>query len=94
MCALLMLRRFLACLALLTGLAAAGAPAQAEIAMALASQMEASATGQTASRHASVEVALPLSATPTSGIETRVEPLSGATAPAPTVRIRCDRARE
>jgi hypothetical protein len=40
-----MLRKLLACLALLTGLAAAGAPAQAEVAVALAARVEASASG-------------------------------------------------
>ena len=39
-----MLRRLLACLALLTGLTAAGVPAQAEVAVAMASRLEASAS--------------------------------------------------
>lgn len=38
-----MLRKLLACLALLTGLAAAGTPAQAEVAVVMAPQVEASA---------------------------------------------------
>lgn len=43
-----MLRKLLACLALLTGLAAAGAPAQAEVAVAMASRIEASTPGNAA----------------------------------------------
>lgn len=48
-----MLRRLLACLALLTGLAAAGAPAQAEVAVAMASRIEASTTAAAVTRGAS-----------------------------------------
>lgn len=39
-----MLRKLLACLALLTGLSAAGAPAQAEVAHTVAAQLEVSAS--------------------------------------------------
>ena len=89
-----MLRRFLACLALLTGLAAAGAPAQAEVAMALAPRMEASTAGQTDSRRASVAVAAPLAVRQEFRIAALVDPMPDAPAAQPTVRLRSDRARE
>lgn len=94
MCALPMLRRLLACLALLTGLAAAGAPAQAELASSVAAQLETSAMAPVAERGAVAAVLRPL--------PRRFEPARGpspATRLVPaadrlSVRIGSDRARE
>lgn len=55
-----MIRKMLACLALLTGLTAAGAPVQAEVAISLVSRIEASVKAETApaaAGHAPVVVA-------------------------------------
>lgn len=51
-----MLRKLLACLALLTGLAAAGTPAQAEVASAIAAQIDAGATASGTEQRASAVV--------------------------------------
>lgn len=89
-----MLRRLLTCLALLTGLAAAGAPAQAEVANALAAHVEASASGVSAAR-SQVAVAI---ARPANGLSYAVAslvlPLAEQPAAAPAVRLGSDRARE
>lgn len=87
-----MLRKLLACLALLTGLAAAGAPAQAEVASAVASRLEVSMAAPAAARVASVVAP----ATPGKRERaTRPDPIAR---PAPctpaTVELGSDRARE
>jgi hypothetical protein len=91
--AALMLRRLLACFALITGLAAAGAPAQAEV-VALASQVEASVSeAATAQGQAAPAVSQPLLRRAFAVIE--AAPLPGELGRvAPTVRLRSDRARE
>lgn len=89
-----MLRRLLACLALLTGLAAAGAPAQAELVTALATRMEVGAAAQPGPGSVAIAQFREL--------PRRVEPaIVGAPvqalkrrAPAPAVFIGSDRARE
>jgi hypothetical protein len=94
MCAAIMLRRLLACLALLTGLAAAGAPAQAEVVGALATRLEASAAAHPAPQRAQAEVrdnrCARLREAPRSSLECEpqlaVRPL--------TVELGSDRARE
>jgi len=89
-----MLRKLLACLALLTGLAAAGAPAQAEMAVAVASQVEASASGASAARGAQV-AACPRPLAGQRFKELRVgEPALEALSAAPTVYLGSDRSRE
>ena len=88
-----MLRKLLTCLALLTGLAAAGAPAQAEVVSALASRMEASATGHTVSRSASVVVVALRPCTPGAVIEMIVAPLIECVVHAAGVLVGIDRAR-
>ena len=88
-----MLRKLLACLALLTGLTAAGAPAQAEVAHALASHIEASATGVAAARNqTAVAIALPAVGRPFAAAS-----LAGPIPAQPAVSavlLRSDRARE
>ena len=93
MCALLMLRRLLTCLALLTGLAAAGAPAQAEVVAALASRMEASAAGEAVSHRSSVVIVAPLPSTPEAVDDMAVAPLSDRVVHVPAVLVEIDRAR-
>ena len=89
-----MLRKLLACLALLTGLTAAGAPAQAEMAQALTARVEASASGVTAAR-SQVAVAMARPAHGASYATTRlVRPLADRPAAAPAVLLGSDRARE
>lgn len=89
-----MLRRLLACLALLTGLTAAGAPAQAEVANALASHVEASASGVTAARsQTAVAVARPATGK-SFGTTLQNGPIANRPAAAPAVLLRSDRARE
>lgn len=89
-----MLRRLLACLALLTGLAAAGAPAQAEVAAAMTARFEAGAsasvTADRQSKPARAFRGLPLDFRV---IKWDVEKASEVR-PAPAVRIGSDRARE
>ena len=94
MCAVLMLRRFLACLALLTGLAAAGAPAQAQVVSALASRMEASATGGVLAQRSSVSMVAPRPSEPKTVVDQVVAPLLKRAPLQPTVLTRIDRARE
>lgn len=88
-----MFRKLLACLALLTGLTAAGAPVQAEVAIAMTSQIEASVSGETGGP----VVSLPALVHP------RLARLPAAAATVlvldrprhqPTVRLGSDRARE
>ena len=91
---LAMLRRLLACLALLTGLAAAGAPAQAAVAVSSASRMEASAAEGAATRDqaaaAPAKRAVPrkVASAPAAG------PLLRTIFRVPTVQLGGDRARE
>lgn len=89
-----MLRRLLACLALLTGLAAAGAPAQAEVVSAVASRIEASAEGATAVRRtAELAVARPLPSRAFAEAST-ARPMLESPPAIPTVQLGSDRARE
>lgn len=93
LCRRVMLRRLLACLALLTGLAAAGAPAQAQF-VALSAQAETSASSAAAAQGQSKSAV----------VEPRFrgdfaqlqvwEPVGVPPRVAPTVRIGCDRTRE
>lgn len=88
-----MLRKLLACLALLTGLAAAGTPAQAQVAAALASRVEASAGVEMATQaqaEADGREKRPARAVGDCACPRR----STATISADTVRIGSDRARE
>lgn len=88
-----MIRKLLACLALLTGLAAAGTPAQAEVAMTLASRIEASAAIDTHTASATA---------PAAAVPRKTEPAIAAApersfdrpALQPAVRLGSDRARE
>ena len=89
-----MLRKLLACLALLTGLTAAGVPAQAEIVTALASQVEASARSDTVTRIATVQGAEPSRMAPHPAMAKGPAPAKASHPAAPTVRLRSDRARE
>lgn len=89
-----MLRKLLACLALLTGLTAAGAPAQADMANALASHVEASASGVTAAR-SQAAVAIAREATGKSfGAPLLAGPFATPPSAAPAVLLGSDRARE
>ena len=89
-----MLRKLLACLALLTGLAAAGAPAQAGVAVAMASRMEASAAEAAAKRDQAAAAPAPRpvarKAAPTSGSG----PLLRTILRVRTVQLGSDLARE
>lgn len=89
-----MLRKLLACLALLTGLAAAGVPAQAEIAVALASRVEASARSDTIARIAKVQGAETSPMAPHPAMANAPVPAKASPPAAPTVRLGSDRARE
>lgn len=90
----MMLRKFLACLALLTGLAATGAPAQAEVAAALASRIEASAISEGAARPAAPDAgsALPRAAKP--GKATSAKAIFRRIVRTPSVYLGSDRTRE
>ncbi len=88
-----MLRRLLACLALLTGLAAAGAPAQAEVAAALSSRVVATVRADVGTSQSAAIVARTLPARPAAIEAPEVSDRLGATA-APTVYPGIDRARE
>lgn len=89
-----MLRKLLACLALLTGLAAAGAPARAEVAVALASRMEASCAGvaptcrQTRAAPARPAIRREFA------MDGLARSVDQPAVPARAVRLGCDRARE
>jgi len=93
LCRRVMLRRLLACLALLTGLAAAGTPAQAQV-VALAAQAQTSVSG---AAEAQGQTRSPV-------VELRFardfprlqvwEPVGQAPRAVPAVRIGCDRTRE
>lgn len=89
-----MLRKLLACLALLTGLAAAGTPVQASAAVTLASSFEESATGQSASRGA-LPAATPAPVRPAkSARPTGAKRALGGIFRWPTVYLGSDRSRE
>lgn len=88
-----MLRKLLACLALLTGLTAAGAPAQAEVAAALTSRIEASANREVSNQLVSVAmIKLPRKAEP--AIAAAPSIIFELPALQPAVRLGSDRARE
>ncbi len=90
-----MFRKLLACLALLTGLAAAGAPAQAELAGALASRIEASATlAKPASGIAAAVSGQPRTSRSSSAMADNPAPRVDCSPQRPGVRLGCDRARE
>lgn len=88
-----MLRRLLACLALITGLAA-GAPAQAEVAAAIAARIEASANA-TASVSCAIETSA-VSPVSYSGSSDAVHGLTAASTVLPylPVHLGSDRSRE
>lgn len=88
-----MLRRLLACLALLTGLAAAGTPAQAQF-VALAAQAETSArSAADAQGQAKLIVVEPRFGCGFARLQVW-EPVGELPCAAPTVRLGCDRTRE
>ena len=89
-----MLRRLLACLALLTGLAAAGAPAQAGVVITMASRMEASAAETAGTRGQTV--ATPARRAPARKFEpdSGSGPLLRTVLRVRTVQLHSDRARE
>ena len=90
-----MFRKLLACLALLTGLAAAGAPAQAEMAGALASHLEASATlAKPASGIAAAASGQPGTNRCGAAVAESPAPRVACSPQRPGVRLGCDRARE
>lgn len=89
-----MLRKLLACLALLTGLAAAGAPVQAEVTSAVAAQLEASAASPAAARGAVVAVRSVLPRKAERALTPAPVAPSQRPAPVATVRLGSDRARE
>ncbi|MBL8657672.1 MAG: hypothetical protein JNJ92_09995 [Altererythrobacter sp.] len=89
-----MIRKLLACLALLTGLAAAGAPVQAEMASALAAHCEARAAAPAVSGGTAALVRVELARRPQAAFAASPEPLGDTRAPQPAVRLGCDRARE
>ena len=88
-----MLRKLLACLALLTGLTAAGAPAQAEMAFALTSQIEASVSGEPGGPVA-LESALVQPRRARLTLAAPPEPARECVSLQPTVRLGSDRSRE
>ena len=88
-----MLRKLLACLALLTGLAAAGAPAQAEVAVAMASRMEASSSVADSCGQAQAAPARPAVGGEFAN-ERLAETIGEPALPGRAVRLRSDRARE
>lgn len=89
-----MLRRLLACLALITGFAAVGAPAQAEVVTAVAARVEATASASVlAHRQSLAAVAINEIAPCFNPFDGYVD--GGSDVPvAPVVRIGSDRARE
>ena len=89
-----MLRRLLACLALLTGLAAAGAPAQAEVAAALASRIEASSVSETVSRTATPAAGSVLPRATKPGKAALPKAIFRRLFRTPSVYLSSDRARE
>ena len=88
-----MLRKLLACLALLTGLAATGAPAQAEVASAMASRVEASALLDATPQATVGAICVAECPVRVGGAQTEVAPRHHA-ATARTVYVGGDRARE
>ncbi len=89
-----MIRKLLACLAFLTGLAAAGVPAQAEMAVALASRSEASATVDTVSIGAVAVATCAFPRGSKAAVPVARVAISAHPALSPAVRLRSDRARE
>ena len=90
-----MLRRLLACLALLTGLAAAGAPAQAAFAQGLAARVEASVSSTPAQqRQARAAIPRPVLERPQFLAIGVSRPVAAEPYRALTVFLRSDRARE
>lgn len=89
-----MLRRLLACLVLLTGLAAAGATAQAEVAGALATRIEVNAPAQpSVYEAASAQSREAASLVEAVTVAVEAEPFGPASS-APAVRLGSDRTRE
>lgn len=89
-----MLRRLLACLALLTGLAAAGVPAQADVVAALSARVEASAAG-VARSGGQIQRAISRPAFTRPVVHRQRIELARVGGPlVPAVRLHSDRARE
>lgn len=88
-----MLRKLLACLALLTGLVATGAPAQAEVAAALSSRVVATAGAEACSSQAAIVIARAVPVR-SSAIVASDHVDSPDRALAPSVYYGIDRARE
>lgn len=89
-----MLRRLLACLALITGLAAAGAPAQAEVVTAMTARVEAKTSAAVLDHRQSIAaVAIYKTAPSFSLLDGYVDGRSEVPV-APVVRLGSDRARE
>lgn len=90
-----MLRRILACLALITGLAAVGTPAQARMMLDIGQQVENSPAVSQGSQQTPCNV-LPQRTTPQSKVATRAgcAPRKPVVIYIPTVQLGPDRARE
>ena len=89
-----MLRKLLACLALLTGLAAAGTPVQAEVAAAVASRVEASAFEGAAARGQAVAPSARRVVGGKFPAAAGARPLLRTVLRVPVVQLGSDRARE
>lgn len=94
MCARLMLRKLLACLALLTGLAAAGAPLQAEVATAMASRVEAGPTESAAPRGQAPAASARRAGSSKMSSTAAKRPLLRTVVRVPVIELQSDRARE
>lgn len=89
-----MFRRLLTCLALLTGLAATGAPVHAEILEAVGERIEAGATHLPGSGDAAIEATARLKPGCVRAAASVSQPSAIVEVSAPCVRIRIDRAYE
>ena len=89
-----MFRKLLACLAPLTGLAAAGTPAQAGVAVTMASRIEASASGTAVARGPVATAAARRVAGRRMAARKAAWPVLDLPSPNPTVLLGSDRARE
>ena len=89
-----MLRKLLACLALLTGLAAAGTPAQAGVVVAVASRMETAAVEGSATRAQAAAIPARRAAPRQIASGPGAGPFLRAVLRVRTVELGSDRARE
>lgn len=90
-----MIGRLLTCLALITGLAAAGAPANAAAMDVLSEQVSASSAASTAGKSAQIECAAQPASSPTKGDQMMVHTAhQSAAIVIPTIYIGVDRAYE